>query len=193
MMRAILPVTAVLLLSACGDGEPEVACCAIEPRAKCEGHLLGSGVTDAELTLLLGPAETICPSATLSETRIRELATIWSASDSCKVTRSSNRLRGLEAGLCPARTSAHAPPLPPGVDINVATACAAGLIARGISEPELWLVLGAPEGVCPSSGINERRLRDIIAKDWNAASCTQFTPEQMLHALDTGACGGDAG
>ena len=196
-MRSILTVSCLmlstaLLLAACGESEPEIACCAIEPKAKCEGDMLGAGVTGAEVELLLGPAEWICPSGTLSEARIREIAPLWAASESCRATRGSTRLSGLDGGLCPARSDADAPPLPPGVDLQVAATCTAGLAARGLSDAELWLVLGAPETVCPKGGINERRLRDIIAKDWAPASCTQFTAEEMLKAMNTGACGGGA-
>ncbi len=79
------------------------------------------------------------------------------------------------------------------VDVAVAETCVAGLVSRGLSENEIWLVAREPEGVCPNLGIAEPRIREIIAKDWDAAGCTQFTKEQMLHALDSGACGGDAG
>lgn len=191
-MRAILTLPLALLLSACGE-EEKPACCAIKPSATCEGELLGAGVTHAEVAILLGASEYVCPSDTLSEARIREIAPIWTGSDACKLTHGFGRLSALDAGLCPVQSRTDAPPLPPGVDINVATACAAGLVTRGITEPELWLVMGSPDGVCPNNGVTEKRLRDIIAKDWDAASCTQFSKEQMLHALDTGACGGDAG
>jgi len=193
LMLSGLTISAVLVLSACGETEPEIACCAIEPRAKCDGDLLGAGVTREELSVLTGPAEWICPSGTLNEARIREIAPIWAASESCRVTRGSARLSALDGGLCPARSGADAPPLPPGVDLQVATTCAAGLAARGLAEAELWLVLGAPDAVCPKNGINERRIREIVAKDWAPANCTQFTAEQMLAAMNAGACDGDAG
>ena len=67
-----LILSTALLLAACGESEPEIACCAIEPKAKCEGDMLGAGLTRSEVELLLGPAEWICPSGTLSEARIRE-------------------------------------------------------------------------------------------------------------------------
>ncbi|MEQ1784964.1 MAG: hypothetical protein ABMA14_26765, partial [Hyphomonadaceae bacterium] len=172
---------------------PEIACCAILPSAKCEGDLLSAGVTHSELAILQGTEEAICPSATLSESRIRELGAIWAASPSCRQTRTLNRTQALDGGLCSVRSLADAPPLPDGVDQQVAATCAAGLVARGVSEPELWIVIGDPAGVCPNNGVTEQRLRKIIADDWAPASCTQFTKEQMLHALDTGACGGNAG
>jgi len=71
LMLSGLMTSAVLVLSACGESEPEIACCAIEPKAKCEGDLLGAGVTREELSVLMGSAEWICPSGTLSEARIK--------------------------------------------------------------------------------------------------------------------------
>lgn len=191
--RTLLMISLAAMLGACGGEEEKPACCAIEPKAKCESELLGAGVTHAELSILLGSAEQVCPSEQLSEARIREIMPIWTASESCRLTHGYGRLNALDAGLCSARSRADAPPLPPGVDINVATACAAGLVARGVDESELWIVLGAPDGVCPNNGVSEKRLRDIIAKDWGPARCTQFTQTQMLTALESGACGGDAG
>lgn len=193
LMRALMIATLAGSLAACGGEEERTDCCAIEPRAKCESDLLGNGVTNAEMGVLLGPSEMICPSELMSEARIREITPIWNASASCKVERGPGRLSALEGGVCPARSLADAPPLPAGVALEVATACTAGLAARGLSDAELWLVLGAPEGVCPNNGVTEQRLREIIAKDWAPASCTQFTAEQMLKALNSGACGGNAG
>jgi hypothetical protein len=80
-----------------------------------------------------------------------------------------------------------------GVDPQVAAACSAGLVTRGLEENEHWLIMHEPAGICPNMGVTEARIREIIAKDWNEAGCTQFTREQMLNALNTGACGGDAG
>lgn len=193
LMRALMIGTFALTLASCGGEEETPDCCAIVPRAKCEGDLLGNGVTHAEMSMLLGASDTVCPSEILSEVRIREIAPIWAASASCKADRGSDRLSALDSGICPARSLADAPPLPAGVGLEVATACTAGLAARGLSDAELWLVLGAPVGVCPNNGVTEQRLRDIIAKDWAPASCTQFTAEQMLKAMNSGACGGNAG
>jgi hypothetical protein len=82
---------------------------------------------------------------------------------------------------------------PPGVDPQVAAACSSGLVTRGLEENELWLITHEPDGVCPNMGVTEARIREIIAKDWDAAGCTQYTREQMLNALNSGHCGGDAG
>jgi hypothetical protein len=82
---------------------------------------------------------------------------------------------------------------PPGVDLSLASACSAGLVSRGLEEEELFLIMHEPAGVCPNMGVSEARIREIIAKDWDAAGCTQYTKDQMLHALNSGACGGDAG
>jgi hypothetical protein len=192
LMRALVIATFGFGLAACGE-EERTDCCAIEPRAKCEGDLLGNGLTHAELDVLLSGSDAVCPSEVLSEARIREIAPIWIASRSCTSTYGPGRLSALESGVCPARSLAGAPPLPAGVDLQVATTCATGLAARGLSEAELWLVLGAPGRVCPNDGVTERRLRDVIAKDWAPASCTQFTADQMLEAMNSGACGGNAG
>lgn len=191
LVRALLAIAFAAALTACGEKE-EPDCCAIEPKSKCESELAGAGVTDAETELLMGAAPTICPSSTLSEARIRELRPIWLATSSCAQARGYDRLGALDAGLCSVRSLADAPPLPDGVDVQVATTCAAGLAARGVKETELWLVLGEPAGVCPNNGVTEQRLRSIIADDWAPAGCTQFSKDQMLHALETGACGGDA-
>ena len=172
-MRSLLMLTAVLLLSACGEKE-EPACCAIEPRAKCESELMGNGVARSEIAVLMGSGDMVCPSGTLSETRIRELAKVWETADACKASRGYDRLRALDAGLCPVRSMADAPALPPGVDEATATQCATGLIARHVQEAEAWMLLGAPEKVCPTADISEARIRDIIAKDWGPAGCTQI-------------------
>ncbi len=82
---------------------------------------------------------------------------------------------------------------PSDIDLKVASACSAGLVTRGLEEEELFVIMREPVGVCPNMGVTEARIREIIAKDWDAAGCTQYTKEQMLHALNTGACGGDAG
>lgn len=82
---------------------------------------------------------------------------------------------------------------PSDIDLKVASVCSAGLVTRGLQEEELFVIMHEPDGVCPNMGVSEARIREIIAKDWDAAGCTQYTKEQMLHALNSGACGGDAG
>ncbi len=89
LIACALMVSAAVLLTACGESEPEIACCAILPSAKCEGDMLSAGVTHGELNILMGAEDAICPSATLSEARIRELGALWSASASCRQTRQS--------------------------------------------------------------------------------------------------------
>lgn len=93
----------------------------------------------------------------------------------------------------PPQASSAANPAPPAIDLKVASACSAGLVSRGLQEEELFVIMHEPDGVCPNMGVSEARIREIIAKDWDAAGCTQYTKEQMLHALNSGACGGDAG
>ena len=77
LIRAALAVMSGLLLaSACGPAEEDIACCAIEPKAKCESALAAIGVTDAEQVALHTPRP-ICPSDALSAERIRELDPKW--------------------------------------------------------------------------------------------------------------------
>lgn len=188
LKAGLVTVAAMAVLAACKGEEEKPACCAIEPKSKCEGDLLGSDVSRSEVALLMGASDMVCPSGELSETRIRELKKIWDGSDSCKQSRGYGRLDALDAGMCSVRSVADAPPLPPGVDQAVATTCATGLVARGIRENELWLVLGAPEKVCPAVDISEERIRDIIERDWALSGCTQFSAEEMLKALNSGTC-----
>ena len=82
---------------------------------------------------------------------------------------------------------------PAGVDATAWAACGTNLTARGLKENELWVMLHDTTGICPNVGVSEARIREIIANHWDAASCTHAAKVQMLKALDTGACGGDAG
>ena len=192
-MRILMIVAGIALLSACGEKEPEVACCAIEPKAKCGSALIGMGVTPEELAIVMS-GDRICPSIILSAERLRELDAGWPAA--CREAGTTSPAFAMASGQCAATSPQgsmddYHPPA--GVDLQVAEACVAGLVSRGLSEKEVWLVAREPEGVCPNLGIDEPRIREIIAKDWDAADCGHFTKEQMLHALDSGACGGDAG
>lgn len=193
-MRALGLVAGIALLSGCGEKEPEIACCAIEPRAKCESALLGLNVTKDELAVLM-TSERICPSVNMTAERLRELDVQWPAD--CRQAGTMSPARAMTSGMCePDRPYVmtmddYRPP--DGVDPHVAAACAAGLTARGLTQDELWLVMHEPAGLCPNLGVEEPRIRQIIAKDWDAAGCRQFTQDQMLHALNSGACGGDAG
>lgn len=192
-MRALCLVAGVALLCACGEKEPEIACCAIEPKARCESALMGLGVTPEEMAIVMS-GDRICPSINLTAERLRELDAVWPAA--CREAGAMSPAFAMASGQC-ATTSTlgsmddYRPPA--GVDPQVAETCVTGLVARGLSEKEVWLVAREPDGVCPNLGIDEPRIREIIAKDWDAAGCKQFTKEQMLHALDSGACGGDAG
>lgn len=193
-MRAFILAAGIALLSACGEKEPDIACCAIEPKAKCESALAGLGVSREQLAILM-TSEKVCPSVEFTAERLRELDAQWPID--CREAGAMSPLRAMSSGQCEmeARNDIamgdYTPP--PGVDAQVAAACATGLIQRGLKDTEVWLVLHEPAGVCPNAGVDEPRIREIIAKDWDAAGCKQFTKEQMLHALDTGACGGDAG
>lgn len=74
-MRLILPAT-LLALVGCSEPESEPACCAVEPKAKCESALHGLGASEAEKAALLGPRP-VCPSDVISIDRMRELDTQW--------------------------------------------------------------------------------------------------------------------
>lgn len=72
-----LSLAALLVLSACGEQE-EVACCAIEPKAKCESALHGIGVNAAEKSVVLGQRP-VCPASSISAERLQELDAQWPA------------------------------------------------------------------------------------------------------------------
>lgn len=74
-MRALLLLSFCAVLSSCGAEGDDIACCAIEPKAKCESALYGLGVADAEADALMRGAA--CPSEILSDDRIRELDGKW--------------------------------------------------------------------------------------------------------------------
>jgi hypothetical protein len=186
-------IVLALSLAACGSEEPETPCCAIEPQHQCRNDLVSAGVTPAEIELLLSNVENICPSAQISEARIRELAPIWVESEACRTAGGYGRLRALEGGLCSIRSGFDQPFVPDGVSPQAVTDCATGLVGRGITEAEFNIVMREPAAICPNTGVSEDRLREIITRDWPAAGCTQLTQEQMLAALNSGACGGDAG
>ncbi len=81
----------------------------------------------------------------------------------------------------------------PGVDVQKWAACGTNLKARGLTDSELWVMLHTPAYACPNVGVDEARIRAIIANDWDQAGCTTSTKAEMLSALETGKCGGDAG
>ena len=72
-------------------------------------------------------------------------------------------------------------------------ACRRGLIEKGLSEAELEIMLGPMAGVCPNNGVSEGRIREILDTIWTPAGCHQHGPIEVAKALDSGACGGDAG
>ena len=193
-MRAIALVAGIALFYACGEQEPETPCCAIVPKAKCEGALMGLGVTPKEMAIIMS-GDRICPSIDLDAERLRELDAQWPAA--CREAGTMSPAYAMTSGFCAASAATpgslddYTPP--EGVDAATAEACATGLASRGLKENEIWLMVQTPDGVCPNVGVDEPRIRAIIANDWEAAGCKQFTKEQMLHALDSGACGGDAG
>lgn len=72
-------------------------------------------------------------------------------------------------------------------------ACRRGLIEKGLNEAELDIMLGPMAGVCPNNGVSEGRIREILNTIWTPAGCHQHGPIEVAKALDSGACGGDAG
>lgn len=188
LVRAAIAVSFAVMLAACGGEKEEPSCCAIEPRAKCEAALHGLGVTAVEQRALHDPA--VCPTDTVSIERIRELDSQWP--QACREAGRMSPQLSLDRQAC------HAPDLdtlqpPAGVDAEKWAACGTALTGRGLKENELWVMLHDTTGICPNAGVSEARIREILATDWDAAQCTHATKEQMLNALDTGACDGDAG
>ncbi len=193
-MRLLTGIAAIALLSACGETEKEVACCAIEPKAKCESALAGIGATAEELALVKGGGK-ICPSDNVTAERLRELDATWPAA--CREAGTPSPAYAMSTGQCVA-TAGSGVSLddltpPPGVDVQKWAACGSGLKARGLSDSELWVMLHTPAYACPNVGVDEARIRAIIANDWDQAGCTTSTKAEMLSALEAGKCGGDAG
>ena len=89
-----LSVVALLAICACSEQE-DVACCAIEPKAKCESALHGMGVNEAEKSVVLG-RRPICPAASVSAERLQELDTQWPSA--CR--EAGIAPPGVDAGLC---------------------------------------------------------------------------------------------
>jgi hypothetical protein len=74
-MLRLMPLI-LLVITACGEPEGDLACCAIEPKAKCDAALHAMGVTTLEQAALRA-AGPLCPSDALSATRIRQLDSQW--------------------------------------------------------------------------------------------------------------------
>lgn len=92
--------------------------------------------------------------------------------------------------------SADAPPPNTFTDMSPTDstpACRRGLIEKGLNAAELEIMLGPMAGVCPNTGIDEKRIRDILANIWTQAGCRAHSPAEVAKTLESGACGGDAG
>ena len=63
--------------------------------------------------------------------------------------------------------------------------------AEAVATYESVAKLYANQGFALKAIAVYKQIREIIAKDWDAAGCTQYTKEQMLAALNAGQCGGD--
>jgi hypothetical protein len=109
-MRAAIFIVAIGLFAACGEKEEDIACCAIEPKAKCDSELMGLGVTPAEMAIIRS-GERICPSMDLSAERIRDLDARWPAA--CRASGSLSPGYAMSSGQCrAAEPVAAAPELP---------------------------------------------------------------------------------
>jgi hypothetical protein len=193
-MRVVLMAALLAALAACAPKAEEKPCCAINTKALCESKLHAAGVTEDEQRVVI-TAEGACPTAAMSEARIREIANLIDASGCPQIT-GHIVLAKLEAKACRASPVPEPAALRDG-DYTVnnpdeTAACQAGLRARGLKDNEMWLMMHTPDGVCPNGGVGEKRIREIVGF-WRAAGCTKHTPAEMLHALESGACGGDAG
>lgn len=193
LIRAALLLAFTATLTACGESEPapERACCAIVPKAKCEGALGGLGVSRQEQDALFGP-DAVCPSSVMTVKRLRELDGNWP--QECREAWMMSPLLGLDSPTCHKNDVSLDELEPPaGVDLQAWVACGKGLKARGLKDNEIWAVMQKSDSICPTKGVTEARIREIIANDWPAASCTYATKEAMLKALDAGVCSEDAG
>lgn len=188
LVRTLFVLSFLAALSACGE-EEKPACCAIEPKAKCDAALHGLKVTQEEHEAMFGPGKA-CPSAVMSMERIRELDSQWP--QACRESGSWGPLQRLNETTCP-DVSLSTISAPVGVDQQTWSACGAGLKARGLKDNELWVMLHHWSEICPNAGVTETRIREILDKDWEAAGCTFATKTEMLKPLEAGACGGDAG
>lgn len=110
-MRAALIIAGFALLAACGQKEEDVACCAIEPKAKCDSELMGIGVTPAEMALIRS-GDRVCPSMDFTAERIREIDAQWPAA--CRASGAISPAYAMSSGLCrPAlETEPTDPPAP---------------------------------------------------------------------------------
>ncbi len=188
LIRAAMAFALALTLSACGGEKKEPACCAIEPKAKCDAALRGLGITETEQRALYDSE--LCPTEILTPERIRELDSQWP--QACREAGMGSPQLSLDRPACRAPDLETLTP-PVGVDVTAWATCGTNLTARGLKENELWVMLHDTAGICPNVGVSEARIREILTTDWDAASCTHATREQLLKALDAGACGGDAG
>ncbi|RYG31143.1 MAG: hypothetical protein EON93_13495 [Burkholderiales bacterium] len=96
-MRTLLMIAGIALLAACGEKEEDIACCAIEPKAKCDSELMGIGVTPAEMAVIRS-GDRICPSLELSAERIREIDARWPAA--CRASGAMSPAYAMSSGQC---------------------------------------------------------------------------------------------
>ena len=133
-MRALLMIAGLALLSACGQKEEDIACCAIEPKAKCDSELMGIGVTPAEMAIIRS-GDRICPSLELSADRIREIDAQWPAA--CRASGAMSPAYAMSSGQC------H----PSATDLDTA---APVLLEPGQTEPALTTPTADPAAPQPT-------------------------------------------
>lgn len=99
MKRIALLAVLTALAPACGEDE-EPACCAIQPQHQCWSDMIQGGATPAEMDIIQGSVEPLCPSEALSEARLAELQPIWAESTACRTIGRAGRLSAVRSGLC---------------------------------------------------------------------------------------------
>ena len=107
LMIAGLTLASTALLSACGEKDEDIACCAIDPKAKCDSELMSIGITSAEMAIIRS-GDRICPTMDLTAERIREIDAKWPAS--CRASGAISPAYAMSSGLC--RPAAEIEPTP---------------------------------------------------------------------------------
>ncbi|HOY79950.1 MAG TPA: hypothetical protein PLN33_19210 [Hyphomonadaceae bacterium] len=110
LMIAGLTLASTALLAACGEKEEDIACCAIDPKARCDSELAGIGITPAEMALIRS-GDRICPTMDLTAERIREIDARWPAS--CRASGAISPGYAMASGMCRPAPEANPTPTDP--------------------------------------------------------------------------------
>lgn len=62
--------------------------------------MIEGGATPAEMDIIQGPVEPLCPSEALGEARLAELQPIWVLSAACRAVGRAARFSAVRSGLC---------------------------------------------------------------------------------------------